>query len=579
MDLQSILPIFQRLEVQIALASVLLLSILWLIANRLQVRQLKTKMQSLETRYNSVKSVPLPFKLNKAVALARVNSDILSMVNDFKNGFEQIQDNFKSIAQVLAETEDAIIIGKRKQAKLNLLDLGGMLTSIERQVHTLNEQLDAILEEENQQRSHITELKDAFRQIKADVTARSVQMASSLTTLEGRLGDVEKSFTTFEEWMYASEFGKAKDKMEEIRQSLEDLRILVDKLPELLTLAKGVIPKQVEEISLLFTRLKNANIYLNHLEVVKNIEMITETTQEDAKSLALCVIKDVDVHLKENQKRLEQLFSQLLKEENAHADVESALDQVKSELVKANDIYENVKLQLAQDSGRFGWDELNSLLKEKEKDLKKLQDLYKRLVKMRQEHTIPASTLILSIREALQDLGNVNNDLNHAASRLSSAKSDEERARKQLLKLHLIMNEIQVKIRKYRLPVISETYEGDLRKSYQYVNSIQKLMDESPIDIRLLNATVNDGIDFIYRLYNNVNNLVGTVEMIENTIVYGNKFRPYNAELDTQLTRAELLFKNGDYTQAIKVAIEAIESVEPHHYEELIKENAKSAHA
>ena len=176
-------------------------------------------------------------------------------------------------------------------------------------------------------------------------------------------------------------------------------------------------------------------------------------------------------------------------------------------------------------------------------------------------------------------LKNVKSDLDHANTRLNTARNDEDRARKQLLKLHLIMNEIQVKIRKYRLPVISVNYEEDLLKSYQYVNSISKLLNENPIDIRLLNATVNDGIDFIYKLYNNVNNLVGTVEMVENTIVYGNKFRPYNSELDTQLTRAELLYKNGDYTQAIKVAIEAVESIDPEHYEKLISENAKSAQA
>lgn len=579
MDLQTFLNLFNRLDVQIGLSVLILFLLLLLIAKRLKIKGLKSKMQTLETRYNGVKSIPLPFKLNKAVALARVNGDILVMVNDFKNSFEQIQENLKSIANVLAETEDCIIIGKSKQAKLNLLDLGGMLTQIEKQVHTLDEQLDSILEEENQQRSHINHLKESFRQIKADITARSVQVALSMSHLEVRTLDIEKAFTTFEEWMYASEFGKAKEKMDEIQKGLEELRTLVDKLPELTSLAKGVIPKQIEEISNLYTRLKSSGIYLVHLDVVKNIEMVSETTQEDANNLSRCIIKEVDVHLKENQKRLDQLFGQLLKEENAHTEVENALALVAHDVKSAQDLFEQLKLNLAADSGRFGWDELNALLKEREKDLKKISDLQKRLAKMRSDLSVPATTLILSIREAQQDITNARNDFNHASDRLKSAKNDEERAKKQLLKLHLIMNEIQVKIRKYRLPVISETYEGDLRKSYQYVNSIQKLLDESPIDIRLLNATVNDGIDFIYRLYNNVNNLVGTVEMVENAIVYGNKFRPNNSELDTQLTRAELLYKNGDYTQAIKVVIAAIEAVEPNKYETLIRENAASAHA
>jgi septation ring formation regulator len=139
------------------------------------------------------------------------------------------------------------------------------------------------------------------------------------------------------------------------------------------------------------------------------------------------------------------------------------------------------------------------------------------------------------------------------------------------------MNEIQVKIRKYKLPNISSTYEGDINRAYSYINTIDRLLDEVPLNIETLNSTVNDAIDVVYRLYNNVNNLVGTVEMIENTIVFANKYRPYSPEMDAQLTRAELLFRNGDYTQAIKVALSAAEKIQPFSYDELIKENSKSA--
>jgi septation ring formation regulator len=109
------------------------------------------------------------------------------------------------------------------------------------------------------------------------------------------------------------------------------------------------------------------------------------------------------------------------------------------------------------------------------------------------------------------------------------------------------------------------------------INTIDKLLDEIPLNIAMLNSTVDETIDVVYRLYNNVNNLVGTVEMIENTIVFANKYRAYSPEMDAQLTRAELLFRNGDYTQAIKVALSAAEKIQPINYDELIKENSKSA--
>ena len=579
MDLQAFLDLFKLLEVQITLALILVLILSLVIGQRMSLNKLKKSLAELETQYTSIKSIPLPFKINKAVALARVNDSILEMVNDFKNSFEQITENLKSIAHVLAETEDAIIIGKRKQVKLNLADLAGMLRACEKQVNSLNESLDKILEEENQQRTNITELKDFFRQLKSEVQARSVHIALALPNIEIRLEDIEKAFSTFEEWMYASEFGKAKEKMEEISESLKSVSEMVSSLPEMISIAKGIIPKQVTEISNLFERLKNNGVYVSHLEVEKNIQFIQETTLEDENNLARLNMEEVNDHLKDNQQRLSQLHAQLLKEEQAHQELEMQLHGLEQDLDTALKLQAQLKEILTKDADRFGWEELNSLLKTKDAELKKLLKEVTKYSSANAKHSVPSSTLMLSIREAMQMLNNVKSDLDHASNRLKTARNDEERAQKQLLKLHLIMNEIQVKIRKYRLPVISVTYEEDLMKSYQYVNSINKLLGENPIDIRLLNATVNDGIDFIYRLYNNVNNLVGTVEMVENTIVYGNKFRPYDAELDASLTRAELLYKNGDYTQAIKVAIEAVESLDPEHYENLIRENAKSAQA
>lgn len=579
MDLQLFLNLLSRLEIQIGLLSIGGFLLLLLVMNRVKVNKLKKSLSGFEQRYHSVKTIPLPFKLNKAVALARVNDQIMSQVNDFKNSFEQIQDNLKSIANVLAETEDALIIRKYKNVKLNLNDLSGMMTAIEKQVNTLNQDFDTILEEENQQRSTITELKDFYRRLRADIQARSVPLAISLPVIEDKLSAIEKDFSSFEEWMYASEFKKAKDKMEEISLSLKETHEIILKLPELITLAKGIIPKLSEEIRATYHRLKNQNMVLNHLEIEKNLQMIIETTTEAENNLARCIIDEVDGHLHENQKRCEQLYQQLLKEESAHNDLKTLLDQLESLLRSNHALILSLKESLVLESQRFGWQELEALLKSKETELKKLDKDVMSLISSYKERALAASVIGLNARDTLQSLTNISSDLNHASSRLSTAKSDEERARKQLLKLHLIMNEIQVKIRKYRLPVISKSYEDDLLKSYQYISSIGKLLEEKPIDIRLLNATVNDGIDYIYKLYNNVNNLVGTVEMVENTIVYGNKFRPYHAELDSALTRAELLYKNGDYTQAVKVAIEAIEAINADGYEKLIKDNASSASA
>lgn len=577
MDMQLVLDILAQPTTVMTVGGLFSIALLFLIARRVRKGNLKKKLKELEIRYNNVRSIPLPFKLNKAVALARVNAEVASMTEKAKVSFEAVQNELKQIANLLAETEDAILMGKLKAAKLTIGDISGMIERTTLSVEDLEKKLDGVLEEETQQRSKITDLKDQFRSLKGDYSEKSASLSLCIETLDQRMAEIEKSFSMFEEWMYASEFGKAKEKMEEIATQLEDAESLVTRLPELIALAKGVIPKQMDEIAQLYSQLKQKGVFLHHLEVPKNLELVSDTLKEDITNLRRGVVEQVEVHLADNRKRLEQLMAQLDREDRAHFELYEAIRTCVKNVKECSELYQNLKITFQKVSVRFGWDDLKDVLKASEGKLLAVDENVQRLRKLSEEHSIPATTLLISVKETLQDVNALGGELQNAMNRVNGARSDEERANKQLLKLHIIMNEIQVKIRKHRLPSISSAYEEDMRKSYQFVNSIEKLLEENPLNINLLNATVTDAIDTIYKLYNNVNNIVGTVEMVENAIVFGNKYRSFYSEIDDQLTRSELLFHNGDYTEAIKVAIGAIEKVHPISYEKLIKENSKSA--
>ena len=97
---------------------------------------------------------------------------------------------------------------------------------------------------------------------------------------------------------------------------------------------------------------------------------------------------------------------------------------------------------------------------------------------------------------------------------IDNTAGGEDRARKQLVKLQVIMNQMQVKIRKYKLPSISQQYEEDMAKANEYIHSIDRLINAPTLNVQLLSSTLKEAIDFIYKLYNNVNNVVATVIMV-----------------------------------------------------------------
>ena len=100
------------------------------------------------------------------------------------------------------------------------------------------------------------------------------------------------------------------------------------------------------------------------------------------------------------------------------------------------------------------------------------------------------------------------------------------------------------------------------------------MLKNSPLDIKVLNFELRQTIDFVYTLYNSVNNLVGMAAMVENAIVFGNRYRSSYSDIDSELTRADLCFRNGEYTKALKIAIQCIEKIHPGSYEKLLLNKA-----
>ncbi len=98
------------------LIAVVLLVILSILMMALRQKKARKKLEDLELHYNSLKSVPLAFKLNKAVALSRVNEMMAETVETCRNDFDNIQEELKECSVSLAEIDDLIYVHKVKGA-------------------------------------------------------------------------------------------------------------------------------------------------------------------------------------------------------------------------------------------------------------------------------------------------------------------------------------------------------------------------------------------------------------------------------------------------------------------------------
>ena len=153
----------------------------------------------------------------------------------------------------------------------------------------------------------------------------------------------------------------------------------------------------------------------------------------------------------------------------------------------------------------------------------------------------------------------------------------EKRALDELDIINIVLLEIKSEIRNKHLPMISESYQDYIDDSYQKADSILNFIRKRPIDLKSLSLQVDAARDVIYKLYDNVHNLIVTAEMVEDAIVFGNRYRSSFLEVNTELTKAELLYRNGEYTKALSTAVDIIEKIKPDSYEMLVNKKSPKA--
>lgn len=573
----EVLSVISDIRVVIGIAVVVLILSVWLIVEKVRTKHFRNELEDLEKRYNDIKSIPLTFKMNKAVTTARANAETATKVNEAKKSYDHVQASIRKISENLANCEDAILLGKLRKADGIMAELETDISLSTKDANDLNGYLDEILAKETAQRQEVTTLKNRFRALKSTAQENASKLSYNWSSIEQKVTDTEKMFSTFEDWMYSSDFERANKELEVIQTSMAELEGMLDSMPTLLEDARGIVPNMLETCARDYKKNKARGVFMKHLDVEKNLNALSNALNDDLKKLKNGNGEGVSSNLADYKQRVEQL-SQAIHSESV------AFDQMKSLTKETEDLFEEtmsnakyVTNELQQSSEKFGLESLRAESQKQSDALTLLSEQRPNVLDSTKNFQMPATMVVMNISEFNQKLTMVNNSFKDMRSKIEMATSDEDRASKQLTKLQIIMNLMQVKIRKYKLPNISEQYEDDMRKAYEYIRSLDGLMKESPINMQLLNATLQEALDFIYKLYNNVNNVVGTVVMVENTIVFGNRYRSTYADIDSELTRSELCFRNGEYTKALTIAIATIEKIHPGNYESMIKENSKGA--
>lgn len=556
-----------------AAAALILLIAIIIAVKRSRKKKLKKQLDDLYVRFNAIKTVPLAFKLNKAQTMAKRNEETAASVQEYYTRYEDVEKHISQVQDLLNDVEDGLDVRSRKEALESLLIASENMDDCEKEVKKIDEFLEEFSRKENEQREYSSELKEKYRVVKTTINKNSQLLSISYDGFVGKLEECEKLFSSSEEAMYASDYGSAQIDLEKIEAMLEEIKMSANAVPKLIKDVKGVLPLMLDETRRETALTRQRGVYIDHLDIDNRLKQIEDNLNADLKNIMLAQVEGIKDDTENSKNILNELNESLAAENRSFKLARETNDKAYEHITDMEKVENYVRIAYDKDSARFGLEDLKEFLKQKRDSIDKYKKEYEEISADLGSCIKPASQLLEEAEKLSNDVETDMKSLYSYKTMIDRTTDGETRALSQLTKLQLVVSEVETKLAEYSLPTIDDSYKEDLKKSREYIQQLREMTSQIPINIEELNGLLNEAIDFIYRFYNNINNIIGMSIMVENAIVFGNKYRSTYPEIDRELSKAEFQYLNGEYTKALKTAITCMETLFPENADERIMEN------
>ena len=555
------------------LTIILVIVVLKLINNK-EKKKLKAEIEKLEKEKNMVISASMLSELNKVEALVN-NDEMKEKLDDWKARFNDIKNTeMPKITETINDIEELF-------EEKNFKDLKGLVLKADFDLNTLKTKASFLLEEikdvtlsEERNRETITKLKAEYREILNTYKDYEEEYEIVKNPLELQFENIDKLFSAFETSMEQNAYTEVGKIVKAIADVIGNLKVIIEETRPIVSLGKNLIPKKEEDIKNIYDKMSKDGYNLEYLNIDYNIEEANKKIQDIFQRLNVLNVEDSLFELKTMHDYFDSLYADFDKERYSKKIYE---DYSRSILIKAMKL-EKVNNELYKKIGDIKYsydltdDEVN-VIAEIKKEIMDIRASYDKVVDIARSKTLAYSKLAREMEIINSKLVRTEEKLNGALKTLGSLKEDELRAREQLDEIKRILSQTKEKIRSYKLPTIPKNYYVEISEAMEAINELVKELDKRPISIKILNLRVDTARDLVLKVYNTVNETVKTAKMAETAIVYGNRYRVTNKEVDFGLSKAESAFLKGNFKSSLENAISAINIVEPGIHKKLLEES------
>ena len=551
---------------------IIIISLVCFIAiKRKQHKGLREKLEELERQRNLIVATPVMTELDKVKVIIN-NSELENKYKDWKKRYELIKnERYSDITDKLLEVDNLLEDKDYKEARISIVNLEMEIYKLRVSTDNLLDEIREVTMSEERNRAIVTKLKSRFRELERTLDNNRSAYGDVINNIELQFENIEKKFADFENVMEQNEYEEVVGLVKVLDEMIAHMGVVVEELPDLLLLTDKIIPNRIKEIRDTYDKLVAKDFPLEHMKVPYNLEQIENKVNDIKTRIKILNLEDSMFELKTFLDYLDNLFTDFEIEKKSKKLFDETAKGFKVKLQKVNRIVTDIYNQLDDIKSMYNLDSEDLAdLEQINKELFNINNSFNDIIGDLKNKTFPYSKLKDRIMHLSSGFGKVEDDLNICLKSLGSMHDDEMRAREQLDEVTELLKECRAKIRHNPLPIISNNYFVELSEANDAIYEIVKELEKTPITIKTLNIRVDTARDLSLKLYSTTNEMIKTAKLCEMAIMYGNRYKPLDKDIEQGLDVAGQLFMKGNYTKSLETAIAAINIIEPDIYKKML---------
>lgn len=548
------------------------LIIFMIVYHSIKLKIYRQEILDLQNQINGIKTLPLQYRLGRVQSIAKNMPEVAEEYEQFTKDFEKITEFQKNELGVLVnEVDESLFYGKTHGIKKKFALIREMTQRYDHDAKDLLARIEKVTEIENIQRVEIIRVKGKYREVGNEHEKIRVKVEEFVPHALEMFKELDDDFVKLETLMNNQMFADAKNFTEEIENRIDSLQENLKDLPSYVYVVSDLLPSKIDKVDELITSLEGDEYALEEMNIAARRQEVDEQMEESIAHVKNVDIKGAAEVLEPLTGLIEELVIDLGKELDSYKQFKEKWRESYNELQRLTDVYQNTMKEYRRLITEFVIDEEEVVISKKYEEFKQIQKDANDLIEQMESGHFAYANMLEHVENLYDRMMQHDAYLEEFKKQKEDIDTKNQKTEELLENINIVLLEIKSEIKNEHLPLVNDSYRDYIADSYNKVEEIKRFKTHKPVVLNELCAKVEGARDVIYKLYDNVHNMIVTAGMVEDAIVYANRYRSMFLEVNTELTKAEVLFRNGEYRNALQVAVDILERLEPGKYEELIK--------